>query len=1127
MSQVAADGIANRNPADANFRSRCERDRACGTKWKSPELSYANLALVSSTSRPNDREGDAKEVPEVEENIEISAANPPPSGRERIEAAFTPSQTTPDSLVKHTDIIGDTPESDHFVSVSRTLFEISKEESTVDANTGKHKACDSGTDRDRTKPQVADKDTRGIGEYQPRNPTDNVPLETVIETGDSRRDEPSANFCALTPYDDDTKDQPHIQATCDNGITLQSIVRAHRVEIVALQAQHNTAIEALKQENADSIAYWERKNEDDCEKLMAQNAQLQSRNTQLEQALAEHVEIFGVGLSRFNEEKQSLQNKVQTLEAERDARITSQTTSRKDDTEHAESLQKENQDLKRDREKYVKTILRLNENVQCGRLALEQEKKAAIQQRKTAEKEQKDLKIKLQSHTRSHEVEVLKLEDQHETYITKLRTEAYAERETSRRKNRKLKAALKDLETYLVKEEEDFEVAIESAETSHQNELEDLKEQQADELKWAKKDFDDELGKEKEALRTCRSLKRSSENKFAEAEKQNADLHQSYKHTRSENAQLWEALDIGEEEWQLERKRMYRARIEAQVDSYLREAENERLRGDYDVDPVRKSQWKKLVENKDAWNKRLQRQHAEDLEKIYRLQVTVRITNEGAKEQMEALAVQNVSYKKLVQDLMSNKQQCREMNGKMLGMVGGGSILRLDDGLGAVIERSIILEEDNTTLLANCDAALAKLWETQKLLTLARNNNSVLKANLQEKKAVCEDLQTQNNAQTNDMEWLKSRLDVQLPKEHAAELDRKDRQIADLEGMIAKLERRLNGLVQLKANNGIQAVVDDKDMLIAELSTQREQLNQTNLDTRTRYQAVAEIAAWQEECLDIAKESQDRDSLRAIVAEGELHRLRYEMANGNKKICDPTKWANWHSWQIACLNTQKKWEEANQSIKLATQKVNGLVKLVEFLWRRVIGFEWLISPNFCPPRLTETRTELVRLSKQWLGRDVNDSTAGNEAASLDDEEVENTGTYLGPRVPPTSWTLIDQRGGNPGFARHTCQLQYPNVTQQSRKEHTLRVIRNVLAQWTKTTEFLNVALSRVPVHKPFDTRYMTQRRLLDSSSVGQLKIYQGTGETDRPTHEKAETESRCSNESGPSENDFFQRAGHV
>ena len=201
--------------------------------------------------------------------------------------------------------------------------------------------------------------------------TDNDYLETMIETGDSRKAERNANFRALPRHDDNTDDQPHIQATHDNGITLQSIIRAHRVEIVALQAQHNTAIEASKQESADSIAYWKRKNEDDCKKFMAQNAQLQDRNTQLEQALAEHVEIFGDELFRFKKEKQSLRNQLQTLEAERDARTTSQTASKKADTEHAKSLQKENKDLQREREKHVKTILRLNENVQDGRRALE------------------------------------------------------------------------------------------------------------------------------------------------------------------------------------------------------------------------------------------------------------------------------------------------------------------------------------------------------------------------------------------------------------------------------------------------------------------------------------------------------------------------------------------------------------------------------------------------------------------------------------------------------------------------------------------------------------------------------------------------------------------------------------
>ena len=347
-------------------------------------------------------------MPQAEESTRNSAANPPPSSRhERVVAAPTPSKATPDSLIKHTDIVDDIPDSNRFVSVSRTLFENPKEESTVHANAREHEMQDSGTDQECTRIRVDEEDLRRSGGYQTDDVTDNNPRKTIVEQGEKRRDVRNANPRALTPNDDSTEEEPHIQATRDNSTTLQSIFRAHRVEILALQAQHETAVEALKQKNAGSTAFWERKNEDDCEKLTVQNAQLQDRNTQLEQALAEHVEIFGTELSRFNEEKQSLQNQVRTLEAERDARATFQTTGEKAATEHAESvqkeslqkkslqkeslqkeslqkeslqkesLQKENQVLRKERERHVKTILRLNENVQYLRCALEQEEKAA------------------------------------------------------------------------------------------------------------------------------------------------------------------------------------------------------------------------------------------------------------------------------------------------------------------------------------------------------------------------------------------------------------------------------------------------------------------------------------------------------------------------------------------------------------------------------------------------------------------------------------------------------------------------------------------------------------------------------------------------------------------------------
>ena len=160
-------------------------------------------------------------MPQAEKSTENSATNSPPSSRhEREVAAPTPSKATPDSLIKHTDIVDDTPDSNRFVSVSRTLFEDTKEESTVHANAREHEMQDNGTDQECTRIRVDEQDLRRSGGYQTDDATDSDPRKTIVEQGEKRRDIRNANPRALTPNDDGTEEEPRIQATCDNSTTL-------------------------------------------------------------------------------------------------------------------------------------------------------------------------------------------------------------------------------------------------------------------------------------------------------------------------------------------------------------------------------------------------------------------------------------------------------------------------------------------------------------------------------------------------------------------------------------------------------------------------------------------------------------------------------------------------------------------------------------------------------------------------------------------------------------------------------------------------------------------------------------------------------------------------------------------
>lgn len=116
------------------------------------------------------------------------------------------------------------------------------------------------------------------------------------------------------------------------------------------------------------------------------------------------------------------------------------------------------------------------------------------------------------------------------------------------------------------------------------------------------------------------------------------------------------------EEWQVGRKKICKAYVRTQADIELAEEVIERLREDHKVDPVRRSQWERLVENETAFSKWLGEQRAEDQDKIYRLDNTLRISKETAKEDREASVVERVLSKKLVEDLSKSQEGFREVS---------------------------------------------------------------------------------------------------------------------------------------------------------------------------------------------------------------------------------------------------------------------------------------------------------------------------------------------------------------------------------------------------------------------------------------------------------------------------------
>jgi len=227
---------------------------------------------------------------------------------------------------------------------------------------------------------------------------------------------------------------------------------------------------------------------------------------------------------------------------------------------------------------------------------------------------------------RNHQIEIQRLNEHHESEVAGLQGKAETDRAESKRKECKLKRALKDMEKHYLKEEKTYETAMRSAEFAREN---DIKEQQSKAQNTLRKTTleNDEQGLtlDKVEPQARDSWPETSEGLSDDPSATNPAQMQLQRSSpkiqilleklQLQNKQLWGALDMGKEEWQIGRKGICKAYVRTQVDIEFAEEEIERLREDHKVDPVRRSQWERLVENKTALCKRLGEQRAEDQEK--------------------------------------------------------------------------------------------------------------------------------------------------------------------------------------------------------------------------------------------------------------------------------------------------------------------------------------------------------------------------------------------------------------------------------------------------------------------------------------------------------------------------------
>lgn len=1017
-----------------------------GENWReslvSPELSLeiaAHATLLNSSRDP----GNATPNENITEShwkldaIALKAESPSPT-RKRARSAPPSTKPTPESFEKHTQTVDTSPASSQYGPVARTLFP------NIDGSSfTSHDVSNESTHQDKIKPKRSD---------EPH----------VENEGTENESAKSHNIGADVPLSQSTQG----------------------MEIDAEQQTTKTS----DNNQRDGFTNQDCNNVDDFVALTAENEKLQCRNTQMKTAYDELHDIFGTEFSQFKEEKEGLESQVRSLEAERDegAKLRKSNAGFEANFDELTNPSEENQDLKTEYNKYTNPITHLNRNVNGGQWALKQvrplNKKVESSKRvlKRAEQdltENEDLTDAAKTHLDStikpkieiHKAEMLKLKEQHEEQVARLKQEAKTEREASEQKMEDLKATIKDLKANIATEEKNFELAIESAETTHKNEFEDLNEEQADTLKWTKKEHQDKLDQEKAALQTCRDLKKSLQGKLAETEQALSTVQNDLALKEDENAQLWEAIRLGKEDWKVERARIYKARIQIAVDLRVAETVIESLREDEEVDPVRKSQWKKLIENKDDMYKRLQQRNGKLQEEVYKLQVTVRISKEKAKDERESLVSELVMSKGLVQELLKHREDFRKISKKMLEMLTGKTEFQTVDALGTIVKRAEVLEQDNWSLLTRNDVCDDRFIDSQKLLVDARREIIDLKQELEDKTAAFESLQDINSILEGEKLSLQRWIDVEVPKERTEAIATRDARVKDLELSAAKQRQRIRLLVKLKADEGFQQILQEKDKIIVKLTGQYDRLCADHNSLQAQHDALLNNEAYSQQYFDRKEDAHERDIRRAEVAEMELYRLRFELVKGNEELADPTKWQNWLQWKHAVLEAQAKQGEAERTAQRALAKVDGLSQLTALLWRRIFGFEHLLAPSLCPARLSETRGELVHLTSRWLDLNINESMGGDEAAIFDATEIQNTGTYRGPRGAPREWKLAGARMSKAYNSMARTSSEGSASALGIDMGYVRCVVQEVLDQWTRKADFLKAALWNVPAQPIADT----------------------------------------------------------
>lgn len=802
---------------------------------------------------------------------------------------------SPQSFVKHTDIVDDSPASSRYRNVSRTLFE-----GGVESLARNKAAIDNGTNAGDT---LETKAHQTPDNYPPEAGVGSLNVEVITVTEDSADDQSVHENSA------------HGQETNGSGVnalTLEAVTRAHRDDILEHQAGCNKTIQANQQDCEDRISYWQRKSKDDNEELTEDLGKAQDRIAQFEQGWTEEREVTRVELEKMHNERDKLQEQVQRLQDSSDGR---------------EKLQNEVQTLKTERSKHVNRILHVGKE-------LEQEKKNSAQLKNSTDIERKNLQTSILAKGQKHQAEMQSLKDQHKSELVGLHEKVETERVVSKRKTRKLKHALKDMKRHYLKEGKTYKAAIQSIKAAHTGEKQEIAEQ---------KHNDPQVDIQSEDF-APESSEGSSDDSSAtdpahmQLQRWSPKLQRFLEKLQLQNKQLLDALNMGKEEWQVGRKQMCEANVRTQADVELAEEEIERLREDHQIDPVRRSQWKRLVENKTTLCKRLGEQRAEDQEKIYRLQVTLRITNEKASEDRKASAVERVLKQKLVEDLSKYQEAFRDVSRKMSTMLTQQATFQQSDAVNTVVERSELLEEENLAISINIKVCSAKLEESLELLGEERNENVKLREELEDKKAISEDLCRDNAAQQSTLEWQKYAIDDMMPKQHEEQIYLKDLE-AELKGLeLSALKRQFETLIQERADKGTAMVLEEKQKTIVELDCELGQVRQKKKQYKQRYNALVVSTARLQEDHALITEAREREGLRTAVAVQEVNRLRCEMANGNKELCDPQHWANWQNWKMATLHAQKEQAKHQEAAENSSKLLIKFGKVVHRLWRHIYGF---------------------------------------------------------------------------------------------------------------------------------------------------------------------------------------------